>query len=73
MEKKKFNVKKQETDKEGCISILDVSINDSEHILINLYNDNKEKEKINVCSNMFALLKKFNINKKTPDNYGGRF
>ena len=71
--KKNFNVKKQETDKEGCISILDVSINDSEHILINLYNDNKEKEKINVCSNMFALLKKFNINKKTPDNYGGRF
>ena len=32
-----FTVKKQQTDKEGRILILDVSINDSEYILINLY------------------------------------
>ena len=62
--KETFNVKKQETDKEGCILILDVSVNDSEYILINLYNANTEKEQINVFSNMFALLKKFDINKK---------
>ena len=32
-----FTVKKQQTYKEGRILILDVSINDSEYILINLY------------------------------------
>ena len=32
-----FIIKKQQTNKEGSILILDVSINDSEYILINLY------------------------------------
>ena len=58
--KETFNVKKQETDKEGRILILDV-----EYILINLYNANTQKEQINVFSNMFALLKKFDVNEKT--------
>ena len=40
----KFTVKKQQTDHSGRILILDVSINDSEYILINLYNANTEKE-----------------------------
>ena len=65
--KETFNVEKQETDKEGRILILDVSVNDSEYILINLYNANTEKKQINVFSNMFALL-----NPK-KHNYGGRF
>ena len=42
--KETFNVKKQEIDKEGRILILHVSVNDSEYILINLYNVNTEKE-----------------------------
>ena len=62
--KKTFNVKIQETDKEGGVLFLDVSVNNSEYILINLYNANMEKEQINVFSNIFALLKKFGINKK---------
>ena len=70
--KETFNVKKQETDKKGYILILYVSVNDSEYIRINLYNTNTEKEQINVFSNMFALLKKFHINPKKSDNYGGR-
>ena len=69
-----FNFKKQETDKEGCILIFDVCLYDSEYILINLYNTNTEKEQINVFSNMFVLLKKFDINKKKKtDNCGRRF
>ena len=40
---------------------------------INLYNANTEKEQINGFSNMFALLKMFDINSKKTDNYGGRF
>ena len=71
--KETFNVKKQETDKEGCILILDVSVNDSEYILINLYNANTEKEQINVFSNMFVLLKKFDINKKKQIIMAGDF
>ena len=62
-----FFVNKQETNKEGSILILDVSIliiNDSEYILINLYNANTEKEQIDVLNNMFALLEKFDINPK---------
>ena len=65
--KETFSVKKtnkQETDKEGRILILDVSINDSEYILINLYNANTEKEQIDVLNNMLVLLEKFDTNKK---------
>ena len=54
-----FTVKKQQTDKEGCILIPDVSINDSEYILINLYNANTAKEQIDVMSIMFKLLEEF--------------
>ena len=74
--KETFSVKKtnkQETDKEGRILILDVSINDSEYILINLYNANTEKEQIDVLNNMLVLLEKFDTNKKKQTNYGGRF
>ena len=45
-----FIIKKQQKDKEGRILILDVSINDSEYILINLYNAITEKEQ-DVLSN----------------------
>ena len=45
-----FIVKKQQTDKERRILILDVSINDSEYILINLYNTETE----NRCNEQFV-------------------
>ena len=51
-----FTVKKQQTDKEGRILILDVSINDSEYILINLYNANTENEQIDVLSSWKSLI-----------------
>ena len=59
---KTFTVKKQQTDKEGRILILDVSINDSEYILINLYDANTVKEQINVLSILFELLEEFDTN-----------
>ena len=49
------------------------SVNDYEYILINLCNTNTKKEQINVLSNMFALLKKFDINPKTTHCYDERF
>ena len=41
--KELFKVKKQETNKEGHILIINVSVNDSEYMLVNLYNANTEK------------------------------
>ena len=43
--KETFIVEKQETNKEGCILILDVSVNNSQYIMINLCNANTEKSK----------------------------
>ena len=57
----KFTIKKQQTDHNSHILILDVSISNCEYILINLYNTNTEKEQIEVLSNLFALLKTFDI------------
>ena len=54
-------VRKQHTDKEGCVLILDVSINHSEYILINLYNANTENVQIDVLSSLFELLEEFDI------------
>ena len=53
---KTLTVKKQENDKKGRILILDVCINDSEYILINLYNANTKKEQINILINIILLL-----------------
>ena len=44
--------------------ILNVSINNSEYILISLYNANTEKEQISVLSNMFVLLEECDTNAK---------
>ena len=57
-----FIVKKQQTDLEGRILILDVSINYSEYILINLYNASNEKEQIDVLSSLSELFQQSNTN-----------
>ena len=54
-----FIIKEQRTDKEGHILILNVSINDSEYILINLYNANTENEQIDVLSSCLNYWKSF--------------
>ena len=48
--------KKQRTDQEGHILILDISINDPTYILINICNANTEKEQTEVLSNLPYLL-----------------
>ena len=53
--------------------ILDVSINDSEYILINSYNANTEKEQTDVLNNMFVLLEKFDTNPKKQLIMAGDF
>ena len=61
MEQERLPLKKQQTDKEGLILILAVSINNSEYILINLYNANTENEQIDVLSSLSKLLEDFDI------------
>ena len=60
--KETFTVQKQETDKEGCILVVHVSINVFEYILINLCDTNTEIEQINVLSNKCVLLEDFDTN-----------
>ena len=55
---------KKETYKECRILILNVSINDSDYILIKLYNANTEIEQMNVLINMCVRLEEFDINEK---------
>ena len=52
---------KQETDHDGPILILDVSINDSKYTVIKIYIANTKKQQIEVLSNLFALIKTFYI------------
>ena len=61
MEQERLSLKEEQTDKEGRNLILDVSINDSEYILINLCNTNTENEQIDVLSSLFDLLEEFDI------------
>ena len=53
--------------------IRDVAINDSEYILINLYNSDNAKEKIDVLNNIFVLLEKFDTNSKKQLIVAGDF
>ena len=66
-------VNKQQTDKEGRMLIRDVAINDSEYILINLYNSDNAKEEIDVLNNIFVLLEKFDTNSKKQLIVAGDF
>ena len=58
----KFILNQQKNDSNGRILILDVTINDLNYILINLYNSNTEKEQIALLKELLDLLKDFSIN-----------
>ena len=49
----------QKTDNDGRILILDVTINDVNFVLINLYNANTETEQVSVLNNLSSLFEKF--------------
>ena len=56
-----FVVNNQKTDNDGRILILDVTINNVNFVLINLYNANTETEQVSVLNNLFLLLEKFDV------------
>ena len=56
-----FVVNNPKTDNDGRILILDVTINDVNFVLINLYNANTEMEQVSVLNNLSSLLEKFDV------------
>ena len=58
---KSFVVKSKRTDHHGCILRLDVTIDDTDYILINTYNANSEIEDIKVLNNLHFLLDSFDF------------
>ena len=56
-----FVVTNQKTDNNGQILILDVTINDVNFVLINLYNANTETEQVSVLNNLSSLLENFDL------------
>ena len=56
-----FVVKNKRNDDAGFILILDVSIDDTDYILVNIYNANIETEQIKVLNNLHLLLDSLDI------------
>ena len=53
---KSFVVKNKRNDDDGRILILDVSIDDTDYILVHIYNANNETEQIKVFNDLHLLL-----------------
>ena len=51
----------QKTDNDDRILILDVTINDINFVLINLFNANTETEQVSALNNLSSLLEKFDV------------
>ena len=54
-----YFVKKKLSDNSGRILALDVTINGTEYLLINLYNGNTEPEQLNILESLSKILKDF--------------
>ena len=60
-EKNEICVNSQITEKHGQILVLDITIDGSEYILVNIYSANTESEQLKVLNDLSELMKKFNI------------
>ena len=68
-----FVVNNQKTDNDGRILILDVTINDVNFVLINLYNVNTETEQVSILNNLSSLLEKFDVTLEKNLIFAGNF
>ena len=59
--KNKICVNSQITDKHGRMLILDVTIDGSEYILVNIYNANTEDKQLKVLNDLSELMRKVNL------------
>ena len=70
---KSFVVKNKRNDDAGRILILDVSIDDTDYILVNIYNGNTETEQIKVLNNLHLLLDILDIHQNKQIILAGDF
>ena len=68
-----FVVNNQKTDNDSRILILDVTINDVNFVLINLYNANTETEQVSVLNNLSSLLETFDVTLEKNLIFAGDF
>ena len=66
---KNFSFNKKQLDSDCCIIILDVIINDSDYIAIDLYNANTEAEQVSILSNLLVHLEKFDTSIQTNGSF----
>ena len=58
-----YSIKKKLSDNSGRILVLDVTIDDTEYLLIDLYNGNNEPEQLNLLESLSKILKDFQVKK----------
>ena len=68
-----FVANNQKADNDGRILILDVTINDVNFVLINLYNANTETEQVSVLNNLSSILEKFDVTLEKNLIFAGDF
>ena len=61
-----YTVRKKASDKNGRILILEAFIDDTEFILLNLYNANTENEQVTIFSELTNLLENFDLTENKP-------
>ena len=71
--KNKIRVNSQITDKHGRMLILDVMIDGSDYILVNIYNGNTEFEHLKVLNDLSELMKKVNTTHRRKIVLSGDF
>ena len=61
----KFSFSEKLLDSEGRILVLDVTLDDSDYILINVYNVVTEEEQVSILGNLLVFLDKSDLNLKS--------
>ena len=68
-----YTVRKKASDKNGRILILEAFIDDTEFILLNLYNANTENEQVTIFSELTNLLENFDLTESKPTIFADDF
>ena len=68
-----YTVRKKASDKHRRILIMEALVEDTEFILINLYNANTENDQLTTFSELINLLENFDLTKNKPIIFTGDF
>ena len=68
-----YKLEKYETDNEGRIQICSIILKERKFLIINVYNENTEKEQVILLKKLDSLLEKFNENLDHEVILGGDF